>query len=539
MAFAVYGAILDAYLEIGGEMSQLGYPTSDEEDDPNQPGGRMNTFEKGAIRWSPAVGISAEVDDSPPDYLDRVVVKVFDNLLISIAAGTEVSISDLVNLFGPAVAALPAAADLIQTLGSATVRRTFGSVASSDINSQVAQAQANDPAYSPPDFDRFFTILIPAGVDATTVADLARQLNAAVEYAYVAAEPGLPVVGTTNPRFANQTYLSAAPTGIGVQAAWSAGADGSSVRVIDIEEGWFVGHDDLQQRPTPIRLFDGENQSASPSRFHGTAVLGILAARDDDKGVVGIAPASRVDLISYIRPKGQNSDESIAEAILLATLILGPGDVILLEVELRLHGTKPHFPCELDPANFEAIRLATKVGIIVVEAAGNGGTDLKLGGDLENDKHVLDPTSPDFRDSGAIIVGGCTAVFPHQRHPRSNNGDRIDCHAFAERIETTGNPSHPNQHDAFIGANESFTVDGITRIGFSGTSGASAIIAGVCLLIQHLCTVQTPLSHTGRFDPEGMRELLRNVDNGTDSFLVTDLIGPMPDLAKIINNEFL
>ena len=538
MPFAVFGAILDAYLQIGGEMSQLGYPTSDEEDDPDQPGGRMNTFEHGAIRWSPAVGISAEVDDAPPDYLDRVIVKVFDNLPVSIGPGSEVSVSDLVNLFGPVVAALPAAADLIQTVGTAAVRRTFGSIAVSDIDNLVAQAQANDPSYSPPNFDRFFTILIPSGFDAATVADLARQLTAAVEFAYVAGEPDLPVVGTTNPRFPNQTYLSAAPTGVGVQTAWAAGADGTGVKLIDIEQGWFLGHDDLQ-RPKTIKLLDGENQRSSLSRFHGTAVLGIIVANDDAKGIVGLCPGCLVDVISHVRPRGQNSDESIAEAILLGTLILDPGDVLLLEVEERIRGTKPFLPCELDRANFEAIRLATTVGIVVVEAAGNGSTDLKLAADFASGEHVLDPTSPDFRDSGAIMVGGCTAVFPHDRHPRSNNGDRIDCHAFAERIEAIGNPSHVNQHDAFFAASDTLTVDGVTHIGFGGTSGASAIIAGVCVLIQHLCTVMTPLNHVGRLDPDGMRELLRNVDNGTDSFLVTDLIGAMPDLAKIIDNEFL
>jgi hypothetical protein len=535
MPFAVYGAILDAYLQIGGELSQLGYPTSDEEDDPSEAGGRMNTFENGVIRWSPAAGVSAEVDDSPPVFVDRVVVKVFDNLPVSIDPGSEVSITDLLGLFGPVVAALPAANDLVQTLGAATVRRTFGSISVADIDSLVQIAQSNDPSYSPPNFDRYFTILVPDGVDADTVAGLAGQLSAAVEFAYVAAEPIVPVVGTTNPRFANQTYLSAGPTGIGVQSAWNAGADGTGVRFIDLELGWFLGHDDLQLAP-PIRLLDGKNQASS--HFHGTAVLGIVAAKDDSKGIVGIAPAAQVDVISYERP-GLPVDEAIAEEILLATIILNPGDVLLLEISLKPHGTPAALPCELAPETFEAIRLATKVGIVVVEAAGNGGTDLKFAKDFAGGKTVLDPSSADFRDSGAIMVGGCTAAFPHQRHPRSNNGDRIDCHAFAERIEAAGHPFHPNQRDAFIGANDTVVVDGITHVGFGGTSGASAIVAGVCLLVQHLTSILTPVSASGRFTPDGMRTLLRNANNGTDSFLVTDLIGAMPDLAKIIANEFV
>jgi hypothetical protein len=47
--FWVYGSIGDRYRELGGPAGSLGWPTSDEE--PFQEGGRVSTFQNGAIYW--------------------------------------------------------------------------------------------------------------------------------------------------------------------------------------------------------------------------------------------------------------------------------------------------------------------------------------------------------------------------------------------------------------------------------------------------------------------------------------------------------
>ncbi len=51
-AFEVHGDIRTKYLEIGGPLSDLGFPTSNEVDIPNYAGaGRANTFQQGSILW--------------------------------------------------------------------------------------------------------------------------------------------------------------------------------------------------------------------------------------------------------------------------------------------------------------------------------------------------------------------------------------------------------------------------------------------------------------------------------------------------------
>jgi hypothetical protein len=204
-------------------------------------------------------------------------------------------------------------------------------------------------------------------------------------------------------------------------------------------------------------------------------------------------------------------------------------------------------PVEADPFVFDAIKLATKAGVIVVEAAGNGDADLDTfvmnQGPGRGKKTLSRSSLTDFAESGAILVGGCTSVFPHKRWPGdtsnkgSNFGSRVDCYAWAENIVTCGwDQNKPTAKDVYWGVN---LKDSAKKIAFfGGTSGASPIVAGCCLLVQSLRGLLTPKSGTGKLGPGGMRSLLSDPNNGTASFLVTDQIGVMPDLKKIITNEF-
>jgi hypothetical protein len=49
----VHGAILERWTAMGWETGSLGYPTSDESDDPGIPGGRVSHFQRGSLHWTP------------------------------------------------------------------------------------------------------------------------------------------------------------------------------------------------------------------------------------------------------------------------------------------------------------------------------------------------------------------------------------------------------------------------------------------------------------------------------------------------------
>jgi hypothetical protein len=458
----------------------------------------------------------------------QIVVKVLDAVTPPpVDAGVEMLFFAVLETLPPT----PATLALDALIGGAVARKAFFSLTEQELDSMVAEAQGITPDYAPPNLNNFMTIDCPRDVDADLVVTLLEQLEGFVEYAYVAPTPEDPVVGTTNQLFPNQRYLKPAPEGIGVQAAWAKGVDGLGVRIIDLERGWVLGtHEDL---PKTIRLLAGVKEAAS--RFHGLAVLGILAAIDDVRGVAGICPAATLDVVSYIERQGGRTTERIADRIATTARNMPFGGVLLLEVQEPDRRFNTKLPVESVRLQFEAIHLATSLGIVVVEAAGNGKFDLDTFTDIDG-RHTLNPGVPgEFKQSNAIMVGASRGSFPHQRNDLSNFGSRIDCFAYGDRIATTGDLDKPDVPSIYWDPDKEYRPG---RFGFGGTSGASAIIAGVCVLVQDLRDRLPVVGPAGRLGPVAMRALLAKRGNGTDSFLVTDRIGVMPDFAKILANEF-
>jgi serine protease len=364
-----------------------------------------------------------------------------------------------------------------------------------------------------PDFSRWYQIVTPNGVDAGELAKALRRLEA-VETAYVMRPLPPPVSPGDDPRYPNEGYLSAAPNGIDAVYAWGfTGGDGTGVGFVDLEQGWNLNHEDLAS--AGITLISGVNNAYF---YHGTFVLGELRMADNAVGGVGIAPQSSGRVVSQWRTA---SSYNTADAILNAVSVMAFGDVLLLEAqETDPVGGQYYWPVEIADATYDAIRLATALGIVVVEAGCNGSYDLDAYTNLSG-KKIFDRTSADFRDSGAIMVGAGSSASPHARLSFSNYGNRIDCYGWGENIDTTTTNSTGTDNTAYTSS-------------FNGTSGASPIITGAALLVQSLA--QTALGY--RFSPRELRRIL--VTNGTASATPsTDKIGVMPDLRAIITGNAL
>ncbi|MDG2422434.1 MAG: S8 family serine peptidase [Phycisphaerales bacterium] len=382
-------------------------------------------------------------------------------------------------------------------------------------------------------------VRLQGGTDTWAAIEAARELAWVTQAIPVPMVVNEPFVGQPDYE-SDQEYLgSTADNGIGADAIWNVyGITGQGIQFCDIEYEFGDGHCDL---PAVTSL--GPQYSAF-GPHHGTATIGQVVALDDSVGTTGVAHG--VDQ-TYFHPSFIRLTPGlrlgIDFAILKAGATMNPGDVILLEAQTAGPRFNPNsntqaglIPVEWFEPNYHAIRIATANGRVVVEAAGNGREDLDdplysleipyLG--KINDGHW--PFLAE-RDSGAIIVGaGRSGKFgmDRTRSSFSNFGSTVDLQGWGDNIVTTG-PSSSSTGTIW-------SVSGCEyRDDFGGTSGASPIVAGACILVQSWCKANlgSPLS------PAGLKWRLQLSGQPQQSQfgipIEEERIGPLPDLMACID----
>ncbi|SDD10856.1 RCC1 domain-containing protein [Actinokineospora iranica] len=290
---------------------------------------------------------------------------------------------------------------------------------------------------------------------------------------------------------------------------------------------WNTCHEELANRPAPagppVRLHPMVSSPCAPVAVHGTAVVGIVAAQEDNGlGVTGLLPRAKLQLASSADAVG---------AMTLARQNSQPGDVILAEVALAVVGGSQQYPWELNAAVYDQIVLATAAGVTVVEAAGNGGNSLD---DPADPRAALIMGRP---DSGAIVVGAgeppnipgtaeCVPGRPAERTSTafSTHGQRVNLQAYGKCIATLGGGPEmlrdltPTATDP----NKMYWSN------MNGTSGASPIVVGAVGAVQSIAQQSGPA-----LTPAQVRQLL--VSTGTPQPAADPRhIGPLPNLQAAI-----
>jgi len=179
---------------------------------------------------------------------------------------------------------------------------------------------------------------------------------------------------------------------------------------------------------------------------HGDHVAGLIAGTDNNIGIIGVAPATKLVLVRCLNGNGQGYENWIADAIkYCADVDLGEhnNDKRIINMSLGMSGTSRLIE--------NALKYVNSKGVFVVCAAGNSGYDGKR--DSVNAPAIYDD----------LVISVSSINEKDQFSDFSSGGVAVDIAAYGENIYSTyGDYGYAS---------------------LDGTSMATPIVTGACALI--------------------------------------------------------
>ncbi len=165
-------------------------------------------------------------------------------------------------------------------------------------------------------------------------------------------------------------------------AAWAAGCTGDGARVAVLDGGIFAAHPDLDgnvDTACSASFVPGQPFNNDTGTFwHGTHVAGIVGARDNSIGVVGIAPEATIVGVKVLHG-GTGSFASVINGILYASDPASFGAANCARADIINMSLGAEFPKNgagsLVAALSKAVNFAASKGVLVISATGNSGID--------------------------------------------------------------------------------------------------------------------------------------------------------------------
>ena len=177
-------------------------------------------------------------------------------------------------------------------------------------------------------------------------------------------------------------------TAVQSPAAWAAGCTGLGARVAVLDGGIFAAHPDLDANVdvacsrsfVPGQPFNNDTGTF----WHGTHVAGIVAAEDNNIGVVGIAPEAKIIGVKVLHG-GTGSFGNVINGILYASDPAAFGAAGCARADIINMSLGAEFPKNaagtLVSALNKAVNFAASQGVLVLSSTGNSGLDF---GQLQN-----------------------------------------------------------------------------------------------------------------------------------------------------------
>ena len=268
-----------------------------------------------------------------------------------------------------------------------------------------------------------------------------------------------------DPFYACQWHLDQ-PNGedVNVKPVWDQGLMGEGINVAVVDDGMDWTHEDLIDNVNPDLNHDytGEGDINQTYEHHGTAVSGIIAARDNDVGVRGVAPRAAIYGYNMIPGANESETESAEDAIIADAAARHAG---VTAVSNNSWG--PVASPALPPAIWElaiengVTRGYDGKGVFYVFAGGNGHD--------EGDDSNLDGYANFYAVSAVCAV--------------NEAGTRSWYSEMGANLWLCGPSSHPRTEERYRGT---VTTENSNRYrdDFGGTSSAAPAVSGVAALVR-------------------------------------------------------
>ena len=270
----------------------------------------------------------------------------------------------------------------------------------------------------------------------------------------VRAAGSVPLSGDTVPNGIRRTG-AATPT---------SSRQASTVNVAVLDSGIDLHHPDLNAREGTNCYTPGA--SSADDHGHGTHVAGTIAAANNGRGVVGVAPGTLMYAVKVFSSTASGNTSHLICGIEWAVANSGPLNIKVLNLSLGVDDSYNDGNCgwsNYDPVHY-AVCSATAAGLNVVAAAGNRGADMASSSPA-NYPEVLAVTSIADSDGQPGGFGGATCRGRADDTPAASSNFAV---AASEASHTLAAPGEC-VYSTTIGGGYN------TR---SGTSMASAHMSG-------------------------------------------------------------